>query len=187
MHPRFPLFAQFNLRSDLRLDNLNVITTPLPSYTIISVTLIVLLQYNLRNYQSTGYVFCATNLARWISLQWRSLCRSRQTWIDKCASIAEITALQIWPSPKGKKSIPSKDEVGHWYTAQLIHYGLPPSQGKARAKVRLLEGLNASKLTVPPEIKKLEDSLQKEYQAAERKAKAAYKKTNTLSYHRRIQ
>lgn len=100
----------------------------------------------------------------------------------KRASIAEITALLRPDLTKSKgKSTPSKDEVGHWYTAQLIHYGLPPSQDKARAKVRLLEALNASKLTVPPEIKKLEDLLQKEYQAAERKAKAAYKKANTLS------
>lgn len=100
----------------------------------------------------------------------------------KRASIAEITALLRPDLTKSKgKSTPSKDEVGHWYTAQLIHYGLPPSQDKARAKVRLLEALNASKLIVPPEIKKLEDLLQKEYQAAERKAKAAYKKANTLS------
>lgn len=100
----------------------------------------------------------------------------------KRASIAEINALLRPDLTKSKgKSTPSKDEVGHWYTAQLIHYGLPPSQDKARAKVRLLEALNASKLLVPPEIKKLEDSLQKEYQAAERKAKAAYKKANTPS------
>ena len=100
----------------------------------------------------------------------------------KRASIAEITALLRPDLTKSKgKSTPSKDEVGHWYTAQLIHYGLPPSQDKARAKVRLLEALNASKLIVPPEIKKLEDLLQKEYQAAERKAKAAYKKANNLS------
>lgn len=98
----------------------------------------------------------------------------------KRASIAEITALLRPDLTKSKgRRTPSKDEFGHWYTAQLIHYGLPPSQDKARAKVRLLEALNASK-TVPPVIKKLEDSLQKEYQAAERKAKAAYKKANTL-------
>lgn len=100
----------------------------------------------------------------------------------KRASVAEISALLRPDLTKSRgKSITSKDEVGHWYTAQLIHYGLPPTQDKARAKVRLLEALNASKLLVPPEIKKLEDSLQKEYQAAERKAKAAYKIANTLS------
>ncbi|MCJ1344515.1 hypothetical protein MMC31_002718 [Peltigera leucophlebia] len=100
----------------------------------------------------------------------------------KRASIAEISALLRPDLTKSKgKSIPSKDEVGHWYTAQLIHYGLPPTQDKSRAKIRLLEALNSSKLLVPPEIKILEDSLQKEYQAAERKAKAAYKKANTLS------
>lgn len=72
----------------------------------------------------------------------------------KRASIAEIGALLRPDLTKSKgKSIPSKDEVGHWYTALLIHYGLPPTQGKARAKVRLLEALTASKLLVPPEIK----------------------------------
>lgn len=100
----------------------------------------------------------------------------------KRASIAEISAFLRPDLTKSKgKPINSKDEVGHWYTAQLIHYGLPPTQDKARAKIRLLEALNASKLVVPPEIKKLEDSLHKEYQAAERKAKAAYKKANNLS------
>lgn len=99
----------------------------------------------------------------------------------KRASIAEISALLRPDLTKPKRKSITKDEVGHWYTAQLIHYGLSPTQDKARAKVRLLEALNASKLLVPPEIKKLEDSLQKEYQAAERKAKAAYKKANTLS------
>lgn len=95
----------------------------------------------------------------------------------KRASIAEFTALLRPDLTKSKgKSSSSKNEVGHWYTAQLIHYALTSSQDKARANVRLLGALNASKLTSPPEIKKLDDSLQKEYQAAERKAKAAYKK-----------
>ena len=75
---------------------------------------------------------------------------------------------------KSKKT-PGKDAFGHWYEAQLIHYGLPPSKDKARAKMRLLEALNASVLVVPPAIVKLEESLRKEYDVAERKAKALYK------------
>jgi len=32
--------------------------------------------------------------------------------------------------------------VGHWYEAQLRHYGLPPTKDKNAAKVRLLGALN---------------------------------------------
>lgn len=98
----------------------------------------------------------------------------------KRASIAEITNL-LRPTLKKGNKIPEKDAFGHWYEAQLIHYGLPPSKDKARAKMRLLEALNASKLLVPPEITRLEDSLRKEYDVAERKAKALYKTSMATS------
>ena len=68
----------------------------------------------------------------------------------KRASVAEITEV-LRPDLKNVKNAAAvKDPVGHWYEAQLIHYGLPPSKDKARAKMRLLENLNQSKLTVPP-------------------------------------
>ena len=94
----------------------------------------------------------------------------------KRASIPEITAI-LRPDLKKSKAAPqlSKDPVGHWYEAQLIHYGLPPSKDKARAKMRLLEALNTSNLAVPAEIARLEESLRKEFNAAERKAKALHK------------
>ena len=95
----------------------------------------------------------------------------------KRASIPEITAI-LRPDLKKSKSVPAtspKDPVGHWYEAQLIHYGLPPSKDKARAKMRLLEALNGSKLVVPATITRLEADLKKEYAAADRKAKAQYK------------
>ena len=96
----------------------------------------------------------------------------------KRASIAEITAI-LRPDLKQSKAVlaasPSKDPVGHWYEAQLIHYGLQPSKDKARAKMRLLEAVNTSSLAVPAAIAKLEAQLKKEYTAAERKAKAQYK------------
>ncbi|MCJ1262686.1 hypothetical protein MMC22_002556 [Lobaria immixta] len=92
----------------------------------------------------------------------------------KRASVAEITEL-LRPDLVKSKKTPGKDAFGHWYEAQLIHYGLPPSKDKARAKMRLLEALNASVLVVPPAIVKLEESLRKEYDVAERKAKALYK------------
>ncbi|KAL9611023.1 MAG: hypothetical protein Q9167_004304 [Letrouitia subvulpina] len=95
----------------------------------------------------------------------------------KRASLPELTAIL---RPDLKKSKPaaaaqSKDQVGHWYEAQLLHYGLPPSKDKARAKMRLLEALNKGQLAVPSEITRLEESLKKEYAAADRKAKAEYK------------
>lgn len=97
----------------------------------------------------------------------------------KRASVAEITDLLRPNLKKGK--VPGKDAFGHWYEAQLIHYGLPPSKDKARAKMRLLEALNASALAVPPVITKLEESLRKEYDVAERKAKALYKASTANS------
>ncbi|KAL8818629.1 MAG: hypothetical protein Q9191_007899, partial [Dirinaria sp. TL-2023a] len=102
----------------------------------------------------------------------------------KRASIPEITSI-LRPDLKKPKnaaaSSPPKDQVGHWYEAQLIHYGLPPSKDKARAKMRLLEALNSSKLVVPAWIDKLEGDLKKEYAAADRKAKAQYKASMTAA------
>ncbi len=96
----------------------------------------------------------------------------------KRASIPEITAI-LRPDLKQSKAVPPKDPVGHWYEAQLIHYGLPPSKDKARAKMRLLEALNTSRLVVPDGITRLEGQLKKEYTAADRKAKAQYKSDMT--------
>ncbi|CAF9939305.1 hypothetical protein IMSHALPRED_001288 [Imshaugia aleurites] len=86
----------------------------------------------------------------------------------KRAPIAEITAI-LRPDLKKSKTTtaqPSKDPVGHWYEAQLLHYGLPPSKDKARAKMPwrcLLQSAD------------FEESLRKEFKAAEKKAKAQYK------------
>ena len=93
------------------------------------------------------------------------------------ATVEEITAILRPDLKKSKKTSlePPKDQVGHWYEAQLIHYGLPPSKDKSRAKMRLLEALNNSKLNVPSHITQLEAEMKKEYASAERKAKALHK------------
>lgn len=93
------------------------------------------------------------------------------------ATVNEITAILRPDLKKSTKatSDAQKDQVGHWYEAQLIHYGLPPSKDKARAKMRLLEALNSSKLSVPSSIAKMEAEMKKEYSAADKKAKAQYK------------
>ena len=97
----------------------------------------------------------------------------------KRATVSELQEL-LRPDTKKKKVDPSrkpKDQVGHWYEAQLMHYGLPPSKDKSRAKLRLLEALNTGKLEIPEQVKKVEAALKREYNAADRKARAAYKAT----------
>ncbi|KAI4723745.1 hypothetical protein E4T49_08529 [Aureobasidium sp. EXF-10728] len=88
------------------------------------------------------------------------------------ASVAELTSLL---RPETTSAPPAKDQVGHWYNAQLLHYGLPPSKDKNTAKVRLLQAINANTLSVPDHITKLEKDMKKEFTAATRKAKAAEK------------
>ena len=103
----------------------------------------------------------------------------------KRASVAEISEV-LRPDLKNSKTkknvVPVKDPVGHWYEAQLIHYGLPPSKDKARAKMRLLENLNKSNLHVPPSITAIEAEMKKDFAASERKAKAQLKAASRQSY-----
>ncbi|AEO64552.1 3e67e048-1967-40d9-b43f-f8ed2fc0b76b [Thermothielavioides terrestris] len=69
----------------------------------------------------------------------------------------------------------SKDRPAHWYEAQLMHYGLPPSKNKGTAKMRLFEAVNSGNLAVPPHILKVESELKKEWTKREREAKQALK------------
>lgn len=101
----------------------------------------------------------------------------------KRATVEEITTLlrpDVKKSNKALANLP-KDQVGHWYEAQLIHYGLPPSKDKARAKMRLLEAVNQSNLIVPRRITEMETQMKKEYAAADRKAKAQYKASQAVA------
>jgi hypothetical protein len=88
------------------------------------------------------------------------------------ASVVEIEELLL--SNRGNAI--SKDNVGHWYEAQLIHYGLPRSKEKNTAKMRLLQAINQGTLSVPPDVLRLESAMKKEYLAASRRAKAEAKK-----------
>ena len=92
------------------------------------------------------------------------------------ASVAELTQLLRPELNTSRNSTSMKDQVGHWYEAQLLHYGLPPSKAKATAKMRLLDCLNSSSLKVPTHIAQMEAELRKEFAANERKAKALHKK-----------
>ncbi|KAK5091195.1 hypothetical protein LTR05_001375 [Lithohypha guttulata] len=78
-----------------------------------------------------------------------------------------------------KGSAPPKDQVAHWYEAQLLHYGLPRTKDKNTAKVRLMGALTSGKLSVPSDVQKVEADLKKEYANNQRRAKAAAKKEQT--------
>ncbi|KAK9424646.1 hypothetical protein SUNI508_03522 [Seiridium unicorne] len=64
-----------------------------------------------------------------------------------------------------------KDKPAHWYEAQLIHYGLPPSKTKSVAFKRLFEAVRADNLSVPSHIVKVEAELKKEWTKRDREAK----------------
>ncbi|KAK0615004.1 hypothetical protein B0T17DRAFT_510820 [Bombardia bombarda] len=89
------------------------------------------------------------------------------------ATISELKA-KIDSSSEGAKE--SKDHPAHWYEAQLLHYGLPPSKTKGTAKMRLFEAVNKANLAVPSHTTKLETELKKEWTKKEREAKLALKK-----------
>ncbi|KAI9734888.1 MAG: hypothetical protein M1834_001968 [Cirrosporium novae-zelandiae] len=94
----------------------------------------------------------------------------------KRASVSELTQLLRPKASKSKSTTPTPaDQVGHWYEAQLLQYGLQPSKTKAVAKVRLLESINAGNLKVPADIQKLERGMKKEFGVKEKEAKAKYK------------
>lgn len=64
-----------------------------------------------------------------------------------------------------------EDRPAHWYEAQLIHYGLPPSKVKGTAHKRLFDAVTKGGLSVPANIKKIENDLKKEWVKKEREAK----------------
>ncbi|EAQ84641.1 hypothetical protein CHGG_08655 [Chaetomium globosum CBS 148.51] len=68
-----------------------------------------------------------------------------------------------------------KDRPAHWYEAQLIHYGLPPSKTKGTAKMRLFDAVGKGNLTVPAHILKVETELKKEWNKREREARQTAK------------
>lgn len=70
----------------------------------------------------------------------------------------------------------AKDMVGHWWEAQLIHYGLNRSKVKDTCKVRLQQAIGQGKVkTQPPHLSDMEGQMKKEYAAAVRRAKAQSK------------
>ncbi|KAF7526314.1 hypothetical protein PCG10_004257 [Penicillium crustosum] len=97
--------------------------------------------------------------------------------IHRRAAPAEIKAL--YDTVTTDKSTP--DHPGHWYEAQLLHYGLPPSKVKATAKMRLLKAVQDGALSVPKESLQIERNLKKEWkkQDSEENPQANTKITTT--------
>ncbi|KAH8426474.1 uncharacterized protein LDX57_004211 [Aspergillus melleus] len=75
------------------------------------------------------------------------------------SSIPELRA--FFNSTSKKTSI--KDKPAHWYRAQLIHYGLQPTDIKGTAAMRLLDALDRDVLKVPGSVQRLERALKREY------------------------
>ncbi|KAL2260953.1 hypothetical protein VTK26DRAFT_4907 [Humicola hyalothermophila] len=75
----------------------------------------------------------------------------------------------------------SKDRPAHWYEAQLVHYGLPPSKTKGTAKMRLFDAVSKGNMAVPPNILKVEADLKKEWTKLEREAKQTLKKASAIT------
>jgi hypothetical protein len=100
------------------------------------------------------------------------------------ATVSQIATL-LRPEPRAQQVATSaKDKVGHWYTAQLLHYGLPSTSNKNTAKVRLLDAISQCKLEVPAWILNMEAELKKEWEKETAKLKKVVKgatKGNTKS------
>ncbi|KXG48072.1 uncharacterized protein PGRI_019420 [Penicillium griseofulvum] len=76
------------------------------------------------------------------------------------ASYAELD--DIFSTPLGAiRTRP--DNPGHWWEAQLFHYGLAPTTNKAAAKMRLMDAYQDGRLKVPDEVFQIEDTLHRNW------------------------
>ena len=90
--------------------------------------------------------------------------------LHRRATVPELQTL-FQPAGAGAAAAPP-DPVGHWYEAQLLHYGIAPSKNKAVAKMRLLDAVRGGGLAVPKDIAKIETDLKKEWKRKDKDAKA---------------
>lgn len=86
---------------------------------------------------------------------------SSGTHLHRRASYAELRALFDTSMPDRSHR---PDYPAHWYSAQLLHYGLPFSDKKVIAKMRLLDALQDGSLKIPGEMVKLEQELKKQWE-----------------------
>ena len=85
---------------------------------------------------------------------------------------ATVPELQTLFQPGAAGAAAPADPVGHWYEAQLLHYGIAPSKNKAVAKMRLLDAVRGGGLAVPKDISKIETDLKKEWKKKDKEAKS---------------
>ncbi|KAF3760735.1 hypothetical protein M406DRAFT_108220 [Cryphonectria parasitica EP155] len=71
----------------------------------------------------------------------------------------------------------TENRPAHWYEAQLLHYGLPPSKVKGTAHKRLFDAVRQGDLSVPAHIQKIEADLKKVWSKKEREAKKVIKES----------
>lgn len=80
-------------------------------------------------------------------------CQSSNSNRHRRATVPELRAHFSGKDPQ--------DRPAHWYEAQLIHYGLPPSKTKGTAHKRLFDAVNKGGLCVPPHIIRIESELKR--------------------------
>ncbi|KIX07957.1 uncharacterized protein Z518_02611 [Rhinocladiella mackenziei CBS 650.93] len=99
---------------------------------------------------------------------------------NKCHPRASISILQDLLFPGAVNPV-TKDQVDHWYEAQLIHYGLPQSKDKDTAKACLTNAITSNTLAVPSYLMQMEADMKNEYVSAARKARTAATKMQSAT------
>ncbi|KAJ5164434.1 uncharacterized protein N7500_006264 [Penicillium coprophilum] len=76
------------------------------------------------------------------------------------ATLSELD--EIFSAPLGVRRT-RPDNPSHWYEAQLLHFGLPPTKSKATAKMRLMDAFQDGTLDVPEGILRIEENLSRKW------------------------
>lgn len=79
---------------------------------------------------------------------------------------------------------PFKDNPAHWYTAQLVNYGLQNTKNKGTAKKRIWHAFCHGKLAGPAAITTLAVGMKRQWAAENRKVQKPAHKPPTSSGHR---
>ncbi|KAL4906844.1 hypothetical protein BDW74DRAFT_176448 [Aspergillus multicolor] len=94
-------------------------------------------------------------------------------------TISELDDFFDSSTPSSSDSESVNDRPAHWYRAQLLHYGLRPTDNKGTAAMRLLGALRCGELSVPQHLARLEEDLKKEWLRQAREEERRSKKGST--------
>ncbi|CAI7645077.1 unnamed protein product [Penicillium glandicola] len=87
---------------------------------------------------------------------------SSDGYVHPRASYSELD--NIFSAPIGDSEVRNTpDHEGHWYEAQLLHFGLAPTKNKAEAKMRLMDAFQDDTLDIPDEILQIETTLSRDW------------------------